>query len=521
MRSKLNRKMISNIQLCCSLFLFFMSLNSFSQFTRRADSLKKIITSVPKKADTLIIKAIMDITNELFSSTPDSAYVYIDKGISICENVLKERSYSDPRLRFYATQLGGLYNNKALYHEHMGDPIKALQLHEKSLAYRKKINDKGGIALSLNNMGHIYMNKGNIPKALDLYLQSLKIREELKDKYGIAHSLISLGVIYFNQGERIKALSNFTKCAAIQEEIGDKRGLAYSYGNIGAAYFKEGDTKNAIDYSVKALEIRREINDREGECAVLVNLGVIYKTVNKNNLALECLNKALQIAEEINSRQAIADALEKLSTHYIGEKKFDQALGLSLRSLSIGQELGYPEIIRASSSRLIHIYRGKKDFKNAIHYFKLFVKMRDSIENESNRKVSIRFQLKYDFEKKAAADSVIRSKETEVKNVELLKQKAILKAKRNQQYALFGGLLLVCLLSIFMFNRWRLTQKQKHIIEEQKLHMDEQKMLVDQKQKEIIDSIHYALRIQKAQLPSERKIALNLQKLNSITDAKK
>jgi hypothetical protein len=57
-----------------------------------------------------------------------------------------------------------------------------------------------------------------------------------------------------------------------------------------------------------------------------------------------------------------------------------------------------------------------------------------------------------------------------------------------------------------MFNRFQIAKKQKTIIEEQKTLVEKQKELVDQKQKEILDSIRYAKRIQLALLPSENYI---------------
>jgi hypothetical protein len=138
--------------------------------------------------------------------------------------------------------------------------------------------------------------------------------------------------------------------------------------------------------------------------------------------------------------------------------------------------------------------------------------MRDSVSNETNRKASIRSQLKYEYEKQAAADSVAHSKESEIKNAELAKQSAEIKAKRNQQYALFGGLALVMVFAGFMFNRFKLTQKQKAVIEDQKSEVEQQKVLVEAKQKEILDSIHYAKRIQMAQVPSERRVSVMLNK---------
>ncbi|HYG53442.1 MAG TPA: hypothetical protein VD905_21285 [Flavobacteriales bacterium] len=57
-----------------------------------------------------------------------------------------------------------------------------------------------------------------------------------------------------------------------------------------------------------------------------------------------------------------------------------------------------------------------------------------------------------------------------------------------------------------MYNRFRVTRKQKHVIEEQK-------GLVELKQKEVMDSIHYAKRIQQALLPTEKSVTKKLKDL--------
>jgi hypothetical protein len=62
-----------------------------------------------------------------------------------------------------------------------------------------------------------------------------------------------------------------------------------------------------------------------------------------------------------------------------------------------------------------------------------------------------------------------------------------------------------------MFNRYKVTQNQKQIIEDQKIVVEKQKELVDEKQKEILDSIKYARRIQQALLPSNKYIKNKLQ----------
>ena len=52
------------------------------------------------------------------------------------------------------------------------------------------------------------------------------------------------------------------------------------------------------------------------------------------------------------------------------------------------------------------------------------------------------------------------------------------------------------------------------LIELKELETSEQKKVIEDKQKEIIDSISYARRIQHAQLPNEKIILRNLQRLS-------
>jgi hypothetical protein len=166
------------------------------------------------------------------------------------------------------------------------------------------------------------------------------------------------------------------------------------------------------------------------------------------------------------------------------------------------------------TKNLADLYRERGDFKQALEFRELETKMRDSLVNESNKRMAIRSQMKYEYEKRAAADSVARVKENEIRTAELSRQAAELKAKKNQEYALYGGLFLVLLFAGFMFNRYKITQNQKVIIEVQKREVEDQKLLVEAKQKEVLDSIHYSKRIQLAQMPTTKRMQQMLNKAN-------
>jgi hypothetical protein len=80
-----------------------------------------------------------------------------------------------------------------------------------------------------------------------------------------------------------------------------------------------------------------------------------------------------------------------------------------------------------------------------------------------------------------------------------------------------GGLALVAIFAGFIFRALRITRKQKQIIEEQKLAVEHQKAevetakhIIEEKNKDIMDSIHYAKRIQISLLPTEKYIERKL-----------
>ena len=102
-----------------------------------------------------------------------------------------------------------------------------------------------------------------------------------------------------------------------------------------------------------------------------------------------------------------------------------------------------------------------------------------------------------------------------MKNAQLQAQAASLKQEKTQRYALYGGLLLVIGFSVFVFNRFKVTQKQKKVIEDQKVLVDKAYESLHEKNKEVMDSIHYAKRIQRALITSESYIEKQLKKLSN------
>ena len=401
-------------------------------------------------------------------------------------------------------------SNVGLIYSNQGETSKALTYYNKSLKIQEEIGYKAGMAITLNNIGIIFDDQGNIPKALEYYTRSLKINEEISDKYGTATALNNLGSIYYNQGNNENALEYHRRSLKILEEIGDKTGMANSLNNIGLIYSDEGDMPKALAHYSKSLKIQEGFGDKLGIAASLNNIGSIYYNQTDFSNALLYYNKSLKIREEIGDKKGLATSLHNIGEIYLKQKNYDKALKLSIKAILLGKEFGLTKNIKRSAKQLSTIYKVTGDYKASLENYELYITMRDSIANQVNKKASIKSQFKYEYEKKAAADSVKIAEEKKVVAVQL-------KQEKTQRFALYGGLALVIVFAGFMFNRFRVTQKQKNIIELKEKETQQQneiitiqKHLVEEKHKEITDSINYAERIQRSFLATEKQLNDNL-----------
>jgi tetratricopeptide (TPR) repeat protein len=395
--------------------------------------------------------------------------------------------------------IGGIYREQGNYGE-------AIHYYSKSLQIQKEIGDKKGIATSLNNIGIIYDDQGDYARAIEYYVKSLKSYEEIGFKKAIASSLNNIGGIYKEQGDYLKAIDYYNKSLKIDEEIGNKKGIASTYNNIGILYKEKGDHTKALDYFTKGLKLDEEVGDKQGIAIFLNNLGSIYHEQADHSKAIDYNTKSLKIQEEIGDVKGVATSLNNLGSIYQDLGDYTKAADFSLRALDIAQEIGVATETKAAARALWSNFKQTGNYKEALKMHELFIQTKESIESEENQKEVIRQEYKYNYEKQAAADSVKAAESDKVKNALLTAEKIKNKQQQQQAYFLYGGLALALLFGGFIFNRFRITKKQKGIIENQKHIVDEAYGELEEKNQEILDSINYAKRIQSAILPPHKLV---------------
>ncbi|MDF2452319.1 MAG: protein serine/threonine phosphatase [Bacteroidota bacterium] len=484
------------------LLLFILSCSLLNAQATPLDSLRNELAKA--KNDTTKCNLLIVIAETLYESKPDTVIPLSEKTIELVDKALKKANAAEKTALLKAK--ASALNNIGIIKGEQGDISTAIQYYLKSLDAHIENHYKIGMASAFHNLGYTYDNSGDVPMALEYYHKALKIQEEINDKSEIAMSLNDIGYLYTNQGEITKALEYYNKSLKYRKETGDKRGESQSLNNIGNIYDKHGNPacveekkeclrkgkEIALGYYEKSLKIQTEIQDKRGMAYSLNNIAIIYKDIDDSTVkAMEYFEQSLKLHNEVGNRVGGAYAINNISNLFLKQGNIKAALSAANNSMDIAKEVGQPELILRNASTLKNIYRQLNKFEDAFKMYELEITMRDSLKSQNNRKAALQKQFQYIYEKKAAEDSV---KIFEEKKVTM----AQLKQEKTQRFALYGGLLLVGLFGAFMFNRFKVTKKQNHLIQEQKTELQRQKELVEEHQKETLDSIHYAKRIQTA-----------------------
>jgi tetratricopeptide (TPR) repeat protein len=434
------------------------------------------------------------------------ALEYSFAALRINDGLLKQakKNNSAGQIRTNEVLMGIWHGNIGLVYMNQGDYRKALEHYHIASRLAENTSDKAAVARQLSNIGIVHWYEGNYPKALSSYFDALKIYEERKDNHGIGTVLGNIGLIYNAQKSPDKALEYYQKAIAIFSAIGAKEDIELNLGNIGIIYQDKKDYRKALDYYAQALKIAEEINDVTGIARHLGNIGITYFWLGEFNLALDHYMRALQQDTRLGNKNGIARHLTNIASLYTEQKKYREAEQKLLEAESITYEINSLILISKVQEQLSLLYAQMNNYKPALDHYKNYISARDSLLNEENTKRTVKAQMQYEFDKKQAADSI--------RNGEKIKQEHLKHEQeiRQQQLYTYGGIMGFALMMVVAgvsFRAYRQKQKANLIIQQQK-------QLVEEKQKEILDSIYYARRIQRSLLPSEKFIERTLTKLH-------
>jgi tetratricopeptide (TPR) repeat protein len=415
----------------------------------------------------------------------------------------------------YAAGMARAYTRKAVIFYDQSESEEALKLYREALTLYKTTGNNHNIASTLVSIGNVYINTAEYVTAGKIFYEALAYHEKLKEK--TEKTQTTLGAIYTNLGNISFYLQEFAKAeefymkAGQTFETGSESGLADIYYNLNLVLKQEKKFAEALHYLKLAYAIQQKKDNAESMAHINTSFFMYYYNIQKFDSCAYYINRTLDLYTKMNSISGTAQAHMNLASLDAETKNFNGAFthmkeaGTLLKGTRdfftlTEYEEGYAELCEQTG-----------DLKGTIEHLKQFIAWKDSLFSDSKARSVKEMEEKYQNKKKVL----------EIEN--LTQQKALDKAEiarkttesesESFQKKVFGIALCIGVLIIaYVIYNLRITRRQKRLIEQQKEVVEEQKHIVEEKQKEILDSIHYARRIQRSQLPTIKYIEKNLKK---------
>jgi serine phosphatase RsbU (regulator of sigma subunit)/Tfp pilus assembly protein PilF len=424
-------------------------------------------------------KLLLDIAWEYADNNPGKAYEYGEQAVkyaaSINDTVGEANGNSD---------IG-------VFYEYQGDYPKALEQYKKALAVWERTNNEKGKGTALTNIANLYNHTNDYANALKFYQQALKLHEKIGNKKGAGATLSNMGMIFKQMGDWKNAMDHYRRSLQHLDKEKHQKFVANAMVNIGEVFSETKQYDSALYYSRKAYELYLPANDKKGQSLALTNIGVLYKKTGKYDLALENYKKVLDLQKEIEDKKEIANTYENMGEVYLILKNEELALSCFKNALAIAEVTGNRLIRQNCYKALTDLYAARKDFSNAFIMHQKYTALKDSLLNEKVTSQITEANVKYQTERK--------DRELLLKDTELERQQAESKQKATQRNAFIGGFILMFLLGLVTLRGYH--QKKKANVE-----ITMQKEIIEEKNKEVNDSITYARRIQNAILPPARVV---------------
>lgn len=459
--------------------------------------------------------------------------------------------------------LGHVWVNFAMSYYNLGEVQKGLECLDKAAFFYLAKKDLDNYSTVMTNSTIMYIDIGEYSKAMKMLIPALEKFEKEKDKKNMVMAYGSMSSVNLHLKDTAKALEYIDKSIQIARESGLNGSLSYSLVGKGNVLSEKGKYAEATKCYREAMSIRQRTGDKTGVAGTYLSLGNNFKRMAAYDSALVYYNIALEQFEAIGKKQSIAGLHSNIGVVYYDLKDYDKALEHYNKAFALRKELGIQTDLKDSYKTFENVYVQKGDYQKAYEYHVKYFQAYDSLNNAKARQEVLDLQTKYDTDKKQKEIELLsarermqglafekqnallmferlqleqKGKEVELlnkdkslkeaellrereaklrkqKEVDALQQENLLKeeinAKQRQMTSIFIGAFVLMLITsgvIFRFYRQNrrakiIISQQKEEVEQKKNQIELQKELMEEKNREITDSIRYAKRLQDAILP--------------------
>lgn len=372
---------------------------------------------------------------------------------------------------------------------------KGIDYAQQSVELAEKLGYETQYCKVYHVIGAIYLDMAEQGKALNLFMKALSYGKKYNQYQELGHVYNSVGNFYSKQGDYRKGIFYYLQAVASHKKAGSGKAMYTPYNNLSASYLKLNKMDSAEYYIKLCVAFNETTQDNYRLTNNYLTLSEIYMDSKHKGKSLGYALKSVEAARRLNDKYTLSRSLGQLGSAYYANNRDQEAISTLNEACALAHETGDITTSQSTVLLLSRVYEERGDFEHALSYYKQYKSFRDSVMNRENLEQIRTAEAKYENDKKQ-------------KEIELLAEKQKLSAAESEKGRLYlyfagAGIIGLGILLLLLFRNNRSKHKANQELESFNSRISEQKDLVEEKNREITDSINYAKRIQQSILTSD------------------
>lgn len=250
---------------------------------RIPDSVRKQLAGLPE--DSIYIDRLNQIARDYLRTDPDITRAIAAEALETAPKIRYIRGYARA-----LTMMGNAYWYEGTYEFAQNYYLLAARQYQ-------SIDDSTGLGQTYNNIGEVYKKLNENEKALVYLLWSKDLKK--KDTATHAITLYNIGELYIRLGRINDAKAYIDQSLVIAQRTNNQRVIAFDYWSFGAIKKQQRDFDAALRYYFEAQEIWKRLAEIRSMIQTSQEIADIYLIQRKYDKTEKYLREAIQLASRI------------------------------------------------------------------------------------------------------------------------------------------------------------------------------------------------------------------------------
>lgn len=403
---------------------------------QKVDSLLRVLQQMEQenKSDTTRVNLLNELSWETHRNDPEESLTFAQSAAILADSLQFSRGYAR------ALNLQAIFfTNKGLYK-------RSIQLNDTVLTIANRIENNYLRSVAYNDMAIAHNALGNPVKAIDFYESALQYTAE-SDILGLVFTHANLGLTYLQLEDTLKAQKNALIVDSIAMQSDNhmiKTAALFSLADYEMTLQKYSEARA---YLQKALRIAKAENDKRSQLFAYSTLADIDQQNRFFESAESNLIKAQNIALEMADYEGLINNYFLTASIYQQQNQWQAAINMLEKAEILAQEKELPEDLEIVYDNLAELYAKIGEYQKAYEYQHLQAEIAASnYEIELNKALDLQ-SINSNLEKQTILNKELKAT-SQKQSEELAYQE-----KFNQ--ALFAVALLILSLGIVLFFAYR------------------------------------------------------------------